>query len=638
LLRLLLVILAAAAVASACDDSTSSPDPTATTSASATLPAPVDIRDEPQGIGLRDPSFEALPGATAHHGRLGGTVYQIEVPDNWNRRLVLYMHGFQGLAPEASVDPPGIRGYLVRNGYAWAASSYSSTALIPGRAADETAALWDEFVERFGRPDYTYATGHSMGGAASHITAERYGGRVDGVLGLCGFASQSDISEIIGDYFFAGAYVAGVTQTEFDTTPIDQLIANRIKPALRDPVAHERWVDIMLDMTGGARAHDRLGFAFEEETNWERAQILVGFGLSHNAGREYAPGDASGVTRGDFNDDIIRKTPADEDTLANFLEGNEITGDLQVPLLTMHTTGDWQVPIDQQQTLKRAVDAAGKSDLLVQRIVREARHCAFLDREWEQALEDLVAWVERNERPDGEDVLVDDLRAAGAKFTLAPRIGSPEADALTGADERVTVRANITLDGAPLVYAFIWAEVTDAGLRRLCAFPPAPRPDGVFEQVLASESEKAGCGAPGRRIRIAASVGDRVYFSDESVAWPAGDSVELDVNFTSEDAERPADNVTPVFGGVYDGGGERLPPGTTIEAYIGDTLCGITGIPASVMLFENPDVYDLLVAGPDAIPGCARDGVVTFKVDGVDVDHTARNVLETDIALDLTLR
>jgi pimeloyl-ACP methyl ester carboxylesterase len=603
------------------------------------LPEPVTIRDEPQGISFRDPSFDALPGATAYYGRLGGTVYQIEMPDEWNGRLVMYMHGYQGLAPEASVDPPGIRGYLIRNGYAWAASSYSSTALIPGRAADETAALWDEFVSRFGRPRYTYATGHSMGGAAGHIAAERYGDRFDGVLGLCGFASQSAITQIIGDYFFVGAYVAGVTQEEFDEMPIDQLIASRIKPALRDPAAHERWVDIMLDMTGGERAHDRLGFALEEETNWQRAEILVGIGLAHNASREYAPGTAVSADRAAFNRGILRKLPAEADTIANFLEGNEISGDLQIPLLTMHTTGDWQVPIDQQQLLKKAVDGAGASDLLVQRVIRAPQHCAFLDREWEQGLADLVAWVERSVKPDGEDVMRDDLRDAGTEFTLAPRIGSPESDALPGAADRVTVRGRITLDGQPLVYAFIWAEVIDGGLRRLCAFPSVARTDGTFEQVLAAESEKAGCGAPGRRVRIAASSGNNVYFSDESVPWPvSGASVALDVNFTEEDAGRPADNVTPVYGGIYAGDGARIPAGARIEAYIGDVLCGVTGIPANVMLFENPDTYDLLVAGPEAVSGCERGGIVTFRVDGVAVEETARNVLDDGVPLDLTLR
>jgi hypothetical protein len=63
------------------------------------LPAPVEVRPEPEGVTLEDPAFEPLPGARADFGRLGGSVYQIEVPDDWNGRLVLEMHGYGELAP-----------------------------------------------------------------------------------------------------------------------------------------------------------------------------------------------------------------------------------------------------------------------------------------------------------------------------------------------------------------------------------------------------------------------------------------------------------------------------------------------------------------------------------------------------------
>jgi pimeloyl-ACP methyl ester carboxylesterase len=640
ILRYLVVLATLASFAlTACDDG-SAPSSSSAAQATATarpIPPKVDVSPEPQGISLADPAFDALPGATAHFGRLGGAVYQIEMPDEWNGRLVLYMHGFQGLAPEASVDPPGIRSYLIRNGFAWGASSYSSTSLIPGRAADETAALWDEFVERFGRPAYTYVTGHSMGGAASHIAAERYADRYDGVVALCGFAGQSAISEIIGDYFFAGAYVAGVTQEQFDSLPIDRVINELVRPALNEPAAHDEWVHLLNSMTGGARAHDVEGFVREEATNWERAQILLATGLSYNAGREYALPSSAGVSTAEFNAGVLRKQPAREEQLSNFNKGNEITGDLQIPMLTMHTTGDWQVPVNQQQILRQAVDDAGKGDLLVQRIVREPSHCAFLDSEWEQGLEDLIAWVERGTKPEGEDVMTDDLRQAGATFTRAPRLGSPEAAAVDGANERVTVSGRMTLDGDPLVFAFVWAEVVDGGLRRLCAFDgPSPSADGRYERVVVSEREAAGCGAAGRSIRLAAATGDKIYFSGEDVAWPeGGGEVTLDVDFTSADAGRAEDNVTPVFGSVLDSSGKRLAPGARIEAYIGDTLCGIGALPHSVLAFQNPDTFDVLVASPDAIPGCARDATITIKVNGVAVEQAATNDLGDGVLLDL---
>ena len=199
------------------------------------IPSPVSYRPEPEGITLADPAFEALPGAHADFGRLGGAAYQIEIADNWNGRLVLHMHGFEEFAPEARATAPDFRRFLVGHGYAWGASSFSSTSSIPGRSADETAALWDYFVRKYGRPERTYATGLSMGGAASHIAAERYPDRFDGALALCGSAGHTAGFMGLADYFAAGAYVAGVTQTEFDASSDSaRLIQERILARAQD--------------------------------------------------------------------------------------------------------------------------------------------------------------------------------------------------------------------------------------------------------------------------------------------------------------------------------------------------------------------------------------------------------------------
>ena len=59
----------------------------------------------------------------------GGAGYRIEVPENWNGELVVYAHGNRGIGLELTVSFPAIRAYLVANGYAWAASSYSKNGL-----------------------------------------------------------------------------------------------------------------------------------------------------------------------------------------------------------------------------------------------------------------------------------------------------------------------------------------------------------------------------------------------------------------------------------------------------------------------------------------------------------------------------
>ncbi|HKC10066.1 MAG TPA: hypothetical protein VKJ67_24550, partial [Methylomirabilota bacterium] len=95
----------------------------------------------------------------------------------------------------------------------------------------------------------------------------------------------------------------------------------------------------------------------------------------------------------------------------------EPTGRLTVPLLTLHETGDAWVPLSLEQSYKRRTIAAGTDHLLVQRVVRGPSHCAVDGDTRRQAFDDLVAWIERGVRPDGEDVLAPDLSRVGLKWT-----------------------------------------------------------------------------------------------------------------------------------------------------------------------------------------------------------------------------
>jgi hypothetical protein len=53
----------------------------------------------------------------------------------------------------------------------------------------------------------------------------------------------------------------------------------------------------------------------------------------------------------------------------------------------------------------------------VQRVVRAPSHCGFDGKTQEQAFDDLVGWIERGVRPQGEDVLAADLSRVGVTWT-----------------------------------------------------------------------------------------------------------------------------------------------------------------------------------------------------------------------------
>ena len=605
------------ALALACSGSGTSSNPEATRTP-VPLPPPVEFADEPAGATRGDPSFEPLPDAQAHFGELGGSIYQIEIPDNWNGRLVLYMHGFANFAPMLFIQQPGIRGYLIQRGYAWGASSFSNNSLIPGTGADETAALWDLFVQQFGRPDYTYITGHSMGGGAVQLAAERYPQRFDGALSLCGIAGNTAQLAYLGDFFVAAAFVTGQTQADYDAMGAGPLIDNVILPALEDEEARDQLVGLITDLTGGPRPFVRQGILEQISMNLQFVGVAIGGGLYDNNDTIYTAGSG-------FNANVIRVTGGG--LAEQFYANQDPTGELQLPLLTLHTTADLFVPIHQQQILRRLAEEAGTADLLVQRTVQASGHCSMLSEEWTRSLEDLIRWVEADEVPAGEDLL-GDLSDVGAAFTLAARIGSAEADGVPGADARVTISGRLTMDGQPFQGALLGVVPRRDGLEAACSFTQfSPVVDGAYRVVVAGDAEVLGCGTPGDSFYLFAVSRGEFLSSQELGVWPEGTELTFDATFSSSDMGGIRLASTTFTGGLADASGEPLPPGTQLEAYIGEALCGRTSIPHTVMGANNPFVFFLSVAGPELVPECLAMAAITFRVDGDEIDQTATNDL-----------
>jgi pimeloyl-ACP methyl ester carboxylesterase len=627
--RALAALLLVASGCSACSGSDRSADtPAPGPRRDGPLPEPVVYRDSPEGVTLADPALEALPGATVDTGRLGGAVYQIEVPDDWNGGLVMWMHGYAELAPVASVAPPDFRRYLIANGYAWAASSYSSTSFIPQRGADETAALWDHFVRQHGRPDWTYAAGFSMGGWSAKIAAERYGDRYDGALALCGATGTVPGLRVSPDYLVVGAFVAGVHQADIDASPdIGRLVDQRIRPALANPARRAEFDEIMIDLTGGPRAFAVEGIHDEEDTNFQRAVLVASTGLGPQPTAAYHLGPDNPVTSDELNRAAVVIPTGDG--YADYSAGMEVTGDLAMPLLTLHTTGDGQVPINQALILRDRVEAAGRSDLLVQRVIEDPGHCGFTTGEQEAAFGALADWVERGDEPAGTELGVDDLTHLDRTFedhsrTAAPRPGS-----------RVTIRGRASLDGRPLTARWIGAVVEHDGLVTPCNVTLPPSEDGRYEIDVYTDEASAGCGRPGAEVVLWTFTGDVKLYATAALPWPvartgAATTTALDVEFTTTDPSGAAGARTELSGEVYDNdSAHRHETGSRVEAYIGTTRCGVASV-------RENGFYILTIAGPDTIAGCTADGRIHFEVDGHRATETAVNAPEQASHLDLT--
>jgi hypothetical protein len=211
-----------------------------------------------------------------------------------------------------------------------------------------------------------------------------------------------------------------------DAEGLAGVFAEQVVPALGDPSlptpAGKAFADAIMRMTGGPRPFFEEGYANAFTINFGVLQGAVAASGAANAAAdnttiEYALSDGLIVSAAQLNREITRvhAGPGARDRTLH-PEFAPVTGRIARPFMTLHNTGDLFVPISIEQAFRRAVGAAGRGDLLVQRAVRRAGHCAFSQDELTRAFDDLVTWVRTGVRPAGDDLL-GDLTDAGIAFT-----------------------------------------------------------------------------------------------------------------------------------------------------------------------------------------------------------------------------
>jgi pimeloyl-ACP methyl ester carboxylesterase len=385
---------------------------------------------------LGDAAFEALPGAKAHSGKYDGGLYRIEIPDNWNGDLVLFAHGFASNAgTNGSMLRVGVhrfREHVVKEGYAWAASSYRCNGYVPGQGLLDTIALVDLFKQANGgkAPTRTYLTGESMGGHITLLGMQEFPAMFAGGLAMCPAGSE------LFDFYAASSAAAEViTGIQFHADSMPQDMAKMTEMLGKPPDYTDKGrqlASVEIQISGGPRPFAMEGLSSRFLANAMTSQgALVGSTTPGNravdtAHIKYTVGDVAGVSADALNAKARRKTGDPEYRGANspYEEVAPFDGKFQRPVMTMHGTGDLFVPIFLEQSLKHAVKAAGNEKLLTQRIYRIGAHCQFSQPEMTKAFDDLVTWVKTGTKPQGDDV-DGDLTNAGMTFTNPLRPNDP---------------------------------------------------------------------------------------------------------------------------------------------------------------------------------------------------------------------
>ena len=402
---------------------------------------------------LVDPceGFEALPGAQIYCGEHNDAGYRIEVPNDWNGDLFMWAHGYRGLFSNEYliVSNPPFRDWLIDNGYAWAASSFSANQLNITVGVKDTKDLVKFFQKEVAKPDRVFISGESMGGGITITSVEQWPNLYDGAMPTCGLLAPYEALDVYWDYYVLVGALAGKDATypipeDFVTSGDYAEAVNQLAmlPGYFPFVLNDQGLqlkDAMKMQTGGIRPLYDQGFNF-----WYGViDSFWGFPLVQ-AVIELEPMGVHGVPMDNF--DTIYQFDSDPVLSAEEIALNELVfrierdpqamhpnglknmpvnnGKINVPVLTLHDIGDLFVPLSQEQIYARRVAEQGASDFLVQRVIRDFVHCAFTEEEYTTAFTDLVNWVETGEKPAGHDVLNPDVVSDplfGCQFTFEDR-------------------------------------------------------------------------------------------------------------------------------------------------------------------------------------------------------------------------
>jgi hypothetical protein len=218
---------------------------------------------------------------------------------------------------------------------------------------------------------------------------------------------------------------------------------------------------------------------------------------------------------------------------------------------------------------------------------------------------------------------VDDDEPSSAPTTTARRPTAAEREAARARADRATVRGVATLDGAPFDADFLGVAVRRDGLTTPCQATLPAVDAGRYEVQVHATSEGDGCGGPGTELLLWTFAADQHLWSTATVPWPGdGATATFDAAFATATPQGAAPTTTEFSGEVRDGDGNRVDPGATVEALVGETVCGVT----TIRDFDDESVtFSLSVVGPDARPGCDRDQPLTFRVDGETAAQTVPN-------------
>ena len=364
-------------------------------------------------------------GPRTYTGTIGAAAYNIQVPSAWNGTLFLYSHGYVPPGgPKFATASPSIdaTAWLLGHHFAAVGSSYSSTGWALPDAFTDQIALLDQFQQKVGVPKRVIAWGTSLGGMITAGLVQLYPDRFAAAMPMCGVLAGGIATwnlELDAAYAFRTllAPTSHLQVTHItDPTANLQLALDTFNQAAATPAGRARiaLVAALIDLPGwffAAREEAQamwesrvdFSFAFRYRADLEQR---AGGNPSWNTGVDYSRQLSISADRDEVNAlygaagldlqadlrtlNAGARVAADPAAVAYLDRNVSFDGQLNIPVLTMHTTGDGLVVPPNESAYANAVSAAGDSALLRQTFVHRAGHCAFTEAETVAAVQALL--------------------------------------------------------------------------------------------------------------------------------------------------------------------------------------------------------------------------------------------------------
>lgn len=357
-----------------------------------------------------------------------GAFYAVAIPHQWNKSLVVHAHGGPDLGdasdPTRSVDDLDRWSVMVKEGYAWVGSSYRRGGYGTQMAAIDTEGARKVFVNTWGEPRHTLLHGQSWGGDVAAKVAETFGNDrrkpYDGLLltngvlagGSRGYDYRVDLRVVYQYYcqnhprpsevqypLWQGLRPGSTMTSAGLRSRVEECTGLTAAPADRTALQQRNLDDILAVTHIPERTlQSHLSFATFTFRDIVNSRLGGRNPFSNRTIRYSGSHDDKALNRG------VERFSADRSAVRDLSFDSDLTGDIRLPVLTMHAIDDPTAFVEHESAYRESVAGAGNSKRLVQTFTREHEHSALSDSEYATVIRALDRWVGTGTRPSPDSI------------------------------------------------------------------------------------------------------------------------------------------------------------------------------------------------------------------------------------------